>query len=340
MLRDTVLRDHLPSDMLPDDAGHPAAFGSVGDRQDEDLAGYGMASLIQGEVIPRLLAAHKALAVDIATRTVAAHRRDPAQYMSEAMTRPDLKGSADRLLTVAETARLALLAEPGLLIDRVDDALAGGLGIDNLLVDFLAPAARLIGVGWEEDSLDFIEVTMALWRLQEVVHALASRRSSTALTSGRSVAKRILFVVAPGDSHSFGSIMLEEVFRRAAWTSSSCRGVGATDIMAEIAANWFDVIAFTASIAQPGCHFTGLIADMRAHSRNPVVKIMIGGPAFAGTLFAEDVGADAGAADARGALACAEAWADQPQADPEPALSGSLVCRAAGGAPFHPPVPG
>ena len=53
------------------------------------------------------------------------------------------------------------------------------------MVDLLAPAARLLGEYWEDDRCDFVDVTMGLWRLQEVVHEIAARAPADRAAGGR-----------------------------------------------------------------------------------------------------------------------------------------------------------
>lgn len=248
-----------------------------------------MASLIEDEMIPKLIAAF---------RTGIA-RRKPSSGLQPATggicLAPDL---------IADTA---LDSEPGVLMDMVEEALACGLSHDSLLVDVLAPAARCLGSRWENDTVDFIEVTMGLWRMQEVVHELSARRAadfSRTVTGQPEIAgKRILFAVAPGDTHSFGSVILEEMFEQAGWATRSCRDGNLSKLRAAARSQWFEMIALTVSIDQPAADIAGLVMALRQSSRNPDVRIMVGGEAFTDRPgLADDVGADATAEDGRAAI--------------------------------------
>jgi methanogenic corrinoid protein MtbC1 len=244
-----------------------------------------MANLISDEIIPRLVAAH----------------RSP----------PGARNMADErafALDPETIANLAVTRDAGHLADLAEAAVAAGLPYDSLLVDFFAPAARILGARWEDDSADFIEVTLGLWRMQEVVHEMASRR----LGDGQPIVlhppeRRILCAVVPGDDHSFGSLVLEDLFRRGGWTTTGLRGVGRPELAACVRHNWFDIVALTASVARNSAVFARLVSELRAASRNPGVSIMVGGLVFnEQPELAEEVGADATARDARAALQQAE----------------------------------
>jgi len=178
--------------------------------------------------------------------------------------------------------------------------LARGVAAETLLVDLLAPAARRLGEYWESDLCDFTEVTMGLWRLQEVVHDLAARRPTIAVRpeSGR----RALFAPLPGDQHSFGAMMIEDIFRRDGWDTDRLCEANVTDLLDHVGQHWFDIIGLTISC---DCHIgplRTLIADLRTVSRNRQVTIMIGGRTVsADPALVSQVGADAMAGDAKSA---------------------------------------
>lgn len=259
----------------------------------EDAARADIGQLIEQQIIPRLAAVHCA---DIAPGAFAglapgdALARAAGRILSEA---PDAEGMA----------RLCLSDDPAALDTAISQLMDAGLSPESLLVDHLAPAARVLGAMWEDDTADFVEVTIGLSRLQSAVLGIAAASPDARRAHGRT----ILFAVMPGDDHSLGSLILEDVFSRAGWSCSSCRACEREDILAEAAANWFEIIALTASVDSHIGELGRLIAALRKVSCNPGVKIMVGGHVFsANPSLADDVGADSTAADARQALIGAE----------------------------------
>jgi methanogenic corrinoid protein MtbC1 len=275
------------------------AFGSAKGDSDaseaqmsgqQNAANDDMASLIEDEVIPRLIAAHRA----------------PAREMPRPASTVD--HDAALALDPDAVADLALSSEPGAVQGLVEEALAQGVPLETLLIEILAPAARRLGDRWQDDSADFIAVTMGLWRLQESLQGLGNGRRP--LAYGRAAGRpgrRVLFVVAPGDTHSFGSVLLEELFRDHGWECRSCRGATAGEIGTELESHMFDLVALSASVSDLAPGLIRLVADMRRRSCNPDLAVLVGGPVFAAHPgLAARVGADGTAGDARSALLAAE----------------------------------
>lgn len=294
--------------------------GSGSDREDPRQAGgaagvppwlvgascdLGMSALVRKQAIPRLVAAHSA--PDGPSAPGADAPGTPAIAPFSPALDPEL------------VADIAIGQDASLLLDRLEAALSAGSTVEDLMIDVLAPAARILGVRWESDMADFIEVTMGLWRLQESVHALSSRRRR--LLADNAAGCRVLCAVMPGDDHGFGSIMLEEMFVHAGWIADGCRHGLTEDLVGHVAGSWFDVIALTASIDQPIARLREIIAALRNASINPAVGLLVGGRLFsANPGLADAIGADATADDGRAGIAAAAA----------------LVGRLAPGRALHP----
>jgi methanogenic corrinoid protein MtbC1 len=252
---------------------HPSAASAAACNQS-------MATLIADEIIPRLIAAHRAESV-----------ADDSD--------------AGLLLDPTRMADLAIHSDTRHLADATEAAMANGIGFETLMMDVMAPAARILGKRWEDDRADFIEVTLGLWRLQELVHELASRRCGAQPSVMHE--RRILCAVAPGDDHSFGSLILEEMFRRGGWTCAGLRGATRAQLLRQVSEGWFEIIALTVSVERNSATLADLVADLRAASCNPGVSIMVGGPVFNDhASLADEIGADATASNARAALHQAE----------------------------------
>jgi MerR family transcriptional regulator, light-induced transcriptional regulator len=106
--------------------------------------------------------------------------------------------------------------------------------------------------------------------------------------------------------------MLEEMFQREGWSTRSCRNGDLADLQEAAASRRFDIIALTMSIDAHSGAIATLVAALRHSSRNPDVRIMVGGKIFNDRPgLAEAVGADATAADARAALKKADLLVEQ-----------------------------
>ncbi|WP_227698592.1 cobalamin B12-binding domain-containing protein [Sphingomonas hengshuiensis] len=260
-----------------------AAFRTRVDLEDSRS----LSTLIESEIIPRLMVAH---ASD--TRPPASAALEPGETIDPA--------------EVAELAPLALQVEADTLLAHVERILARGVSVDTVMVDLLAPAARLLGEYWDDDRCDFMDVTMGLWRLQEVLHEIGGQASL-----GRKWAAErysALFASMPGDQHSFGTVVIGEVFRRDGWETDRLSDADVSGLLQRVSGGWFDLIGLTISLDSHIAHLPALIAAMRNVSRNPRACVMVGGRVFiANPDLAVQIGADGTAPDAKLALRMASA---------------------------------
>ncbi len=239
-----------------------------------------LSALIESEIIPRLMIAHAAdgvaPAAAVGDATIAGHE-------------------------IADLAPLALQVEADALLQHVERILARGVTIDTVMVDLLAPTARLLGEFWEDDRCDFVDVTMGLWRLQEVVHELAARAPADRMLAAGG--HRALFASMPGDQHNFGTVVIDELFRRDGWVTDRLSGVETSDLLKRVGTDWFDVVGLTVSCDRHIASLTSIIVGLRNVSKNPRLCVMVGGRIFsADPGLATTVGADGTARDARIAL--------------------------------------
>lgn len=236
-------------------------------------------TIIESEIIPRLLMAHSA---------------------TDTRTRSRLL----RSITPDEAARFALLPlrlEAAALLEEVDGFIAKGASVETICLDLLAPAARKLGEMWESDECDFLDVTMGLWRLQEVMREVAAR--SPADLAGMALPCSALFSPMPGDHHNFGTLMLDEVFARAGWRSEALVKPERRELLDRIAHQPFDLIGLTLARDCPSAALSNLIKAVRNVSANPHIIVLVGGRMInENPGIAMEVGADGTGADALSAL--------------------------------------
>jgi MerR family transcriptional regulator, light-induced transcriptional regulator len=233
---------------------------------------------IEGEIIPRLMLVHR----------VSEGRREP---LPESAAKP----SAD---DVAELGRLVLGSDTERALRFVESAMQRGVPLESVYLDLLAPTARHLGTLWEQDQSDFMQVTIGLWRLQEVLHELGPAFLNEAEPS--EPGRRVFLVPVPGDQHTFGAVIVAEFFRRAGWDVWDDPGASKEEIVRIVRSEWFSVVGLSVSCEQ---HIEGLpsvIRAIRRASRNPQIGVMVGGqPFIERPERVALVGADATASDGR-----------------------------------------
>ena len=55
-----------------------------------------------------------------------------------------------------------------------------GLPVERVLLDLLAPSARLMGEMWTADQVSFVDVTLGLSRIQQMLRQLRAWRMAAA----------------------------------------------------------------------------------------------------------------------------------------------------------------
>lgn len=239
--------------------------------------------MIEGEIIPRLLMVHSAGA--------------RAERIARNSTISD-----------AEAERFALMpltADTAEMMAEVDALLVRGVSVESIFLDLLAPSARKLGKCWDDDLCDFVDVTLGLTRLHEVLREVALRAPCvvTRFTCPRSA----LFSPMPGDQHNFGSLMLEEIFNRAGWITDALIAPTQKSMLDRIAREHVDLIGLTLSNDSTSGAVSELISAIRGVSANPHIKVLVGGRMVnANPVFAAEAGADGTAEDGKSALILAD----------------------------------
>ncbi|MFW2350893.1 cobalamin B12-binding domain-containing protein [Qipengyuania sp.] len=252
-------------------------------------SGASLCKMVEGDIIPRLLLAHRG------NRRVVAARLESEGDGAATLTTDEIERFSD----------LPLQLEASDLLDKIEQYLARGISAERIFVDLLASSARKLGELWEQDECDFVDVTMGLWRLQEVMRIVAMR--SPNIVRPLEAPPSALFAPMPGDQHSFGAIMIEEVFSRAGWESEVLFEPKSLEIINFVSQRSFDVVGLTVTNDCPSGDIAELVAAIRSVSRNPAVRIIVGGRVIkAEPSLCYVVGADGTASDAVSALEMAE----------------------------------
>jgi MerR family transcriptional regulator, light-induced transcriptional regulator len=240
-----------------------------------------LAQTIEAQIIPRLLVAHRG-------------DHDPDVAFGDRV----LPGP----LEVADLVDMALCDDSSAVRSYVETIRSLGVAQDVIYLQLLAPAARRLGAMWEEDMCDFTQVTLGLWRLQQVVYDFSpSFLPPDALDTNP---RRALLAPVPGSQHTFGVLLVSEFFRRAGWLVWGEPDLTLPRMCETVRMKWFDVIGLSLGSE---CHveqLTSAILTLRKQSLNSNVIVMIGGPVvLVRPEIVALVGADATASDAEDAVA-------------------------------------
>lgn len=238
---------------------------------------------IEGEIIPRLMM--------LFDPELAETRRQEARRHATA-----------RDFDIQEFASLLLNHDADVARKYVSELLSAGVPLKTIYLDLLAPAARHLGLLWENDACSFTAVTIGVSRMHQVL-----MQFSPCFRAGRpedaESGDSALIVPMPGEQHTFGLFMVIEFFRRDGWNVWGGNPQRLSDILALVGGNHFDVIGCSISSERNLENIPRQIRRIREHSQNGDIKVLVGGSLFVHQpdLY-RSVGADAVAANGEEAI--------------------------------------
>ncbi len=235
---------------------------------------------LEEDVIPRLVQAHRSRQNSVASGS-----------SSVSLTPQQLLDFAELILSSGQASAISF----------VEKLRSHGLSVEAICLNLLAPTARHLGKLWEADLCDFTRVTVGLSRLQQLLRSFPLETNASPESGKRR--DRVLLAPASGEQHSFGLAIVAEFFLRAGWEVTG-GGAFVEGNLAQLAEReFFDVVGLSIGCRHHLDALTAEIADIRRVSRNPDVRIMVGGPILTEhPEFATIVNSDAYALDAEDAL--------------------------------------
>jgi methylmalonyl-CoA mutase cobalamin-binding subunit len=157
----------------------------------------------------------------------------------------------------------------------VSDWLRRGWDIEDIYLHGIVSAARLQGLWWVRDQLDFSALTVGCSRLHRVLYELSPVFLADAQPAKDAT---VLMLPEPDSQHTMGLFMLSEFFRRAGWHTLLLQPHDLEDTLRIVSTHWVDVMAISVSSDRHLERLRTLIAQARQHSPNPHIQIIAGGP--------------------------------------------------------------
>ena len=219
-----------------------------------DLCKTSLLSVIESQIIPRLLDAHPSASSSILEQ-VAASEQD-----------------------VLDFAQACLDTDPQAVFNHLDVLRDKGLGTQTVFLDVITPAARYLGDLWEQDKMDFTLVAQGLLRMHHAMRHLGYETQDGPQIAGD--VRRIMLASAPGSQHILGLAMVSEFFRADHWQVVVEISTSEQALLHTVAHEWFDVIGLSVGLVEQLPAIPALIAKLKSASRNPNAFVILGGPAL------------------------------------------------------------
>jgi methanogenic corrinoid protein MtbC1 len=249
-----------------------------------------LTEVIETQIIPRLVQAHRVALAEV----------DPTTQG------PGI--SPKQLTTFVALSKSSKASETTQFIDEL---LHQGITTDRIFLELIAPAARQLGLMWEQDLCDFTEVTCGLVRMHEITHRLGFEYQNGPQLGGD--VQRIMLASAPGSQHFLGMTIVSDFFRKAGWDVVIEISVSEKELVHAVSNEWFDVIGISCATEAQLKTLPGLIRALKAASGNPEPGVLLGGPIFTvQTHNARSLGADGICVDVKEAVALAASFRAGP----------------------------
>jgi MerR family transcriptional regulator, light-induced transcriptional regulator len=272
-----------------DQAGAPFEFNEIRRltspvrRIEVDRLRRALERVVKREVIPQLILADKGA---LNAEPVAAERNATAEEVD-----------AFQVLVIHRNASDC--------VAFVDALKSGGLSLRSIYLGLFAPVAKQLGTKWDNDELSFVDVTLAMNKLQSLVHDFAEPSD---IPDPLDAAHRIVLASSPDEQHALGMLIVSELFRMKGWDVSGGPGLAVgKDLRAMVSDNWYGVVGLSAGTEEKARQLKSEIDAIRRSSCNKTISVLVGGPGFLDhPEISQEIGADGVAGDADDAIVKAE----------------------------------
>lgn len=233
-----------------------------------------LARTIESEIIPRLLLAHLASRAGRSVhKTILQHAEIIVQSRPVPLV-PERISEAQ----IAEFSDIVIRQPLKSALGYIDALLKEEVLVETIILELLAPTARHLGALWEQDHLSYVDVTLGLSRLQQVLRVYGPRLGADVPQDKPH--HRILLAAMPGEQHTFGLSIVEEFFRRDGWDVTAEAKLSRLDLLARAREEWFDVVGLSASAECSIALLAPLIQSIRDVALNRDIRVIIGGSPF------------------------------------------------------------
>ncbi len=245
------------------------------------------ASVIENIIVPRLLMSHVNNNTSLANEKVSL-----------------------RNVAVSDFIKLTTQDDPSVAIEYVRHLMANGVPFQDVLLELMAPAARVLGERWEQDQASFVEVALGVSRMHRILREFDGVPSH--LWSDAGFGRHALLLPAPGELHSFGLRLVQEFLLRESWTVTNQPVATVEELGDLVAYEFYDIVGLSLSGQTNVQAFLESIRVIRQKSKNRHVKVIVGGHLFVERPeLIESCGSDAYAVDAPATVTIVNGWANQ-----------------------------
>ncbi|MEL7298218.1 MAG: cobalamin-dependent protein [Pseudomonadota bacterium] len=171
----------------------------------------------------------------------------------------------------------ALLSDdPDNAHEYITDLVASDHSLSQIYEHLLTPAARRLGVMWEDDLCSFANVTIAITKIRHIFIATAPLFPIHQIDEPADPPS-ILLTTVPGEQHTFGLYLVVETFREAGWTVWSGTPRSTQELTDLVAREHYDIVGLSVVATRNIPAAVEAVDNIRRNSANPDIRVMLGG---------------------------------------------------------------
>jgi methylmalonyl-CoA mutase cobalamin-binding subunit len=150
----------------------------------------------------------------------------------------------------------------------------------TLIKELLIPAVYEVEQNWISGARDFNETVLAFWHLQTLLDTETNDFKESTQQSNSQSQRRIVLATAPNCEHNLGVLVLSDQFRSCGWKVSELIHETKSSMLKEISACEIDVLGISIGHDAALEGLTTFLINCRSASKNPQLKIILGGNIF------------------------------------------------------------
>lgn len=171
-------------------------------------------------------------------------------------------------------ADAAVRSDTRQVAELVEAMLRQGLTLESTLLDYVGPAAALLGAQWADDLRSWTDVTLGTGTLQRVVQVLSPNATAPVINRGL-----VVLMAAPGEQHTVGLHILGELMRREGWGVHVQPSLSEHELLGLVESELVNAVGISTTDAERLGGLSEFVSQIRKRSLNPDVEIMLGGSA-------------------------------------------------------------
>ncbi|QWE18032.1 cobalamin B12-binding domain-containing protein [Polynucleobacter corsicus] len=199
-------------------------------------------------------------------------------WLETPMPTPSKQGNALADEEIDRITQLLLSTEDGAFELAITVLKTHGVSINYIVLDLIPTIARRLGKQWEDDTLSFAEVSIGVNKLERVIHKLDYLFQVTQLEKRGN--HSILITNFPESQHSLGTLILSNYFIHSGWRVYRPENNSLKSIAKELESISHNALAISISCDEQLELLPNIISTLRGKSKNPKIKVLIGGPLY------------------------------------------------------------